>query len=63
MENKINRIHCSVSQCKYNVSPDCMCSLDEVKIGSHGQDAKSSENTDCISFCSRENCGSWKDNV
>lgn len=57
MEKRTNRIHCSVSQCRYNDPTDCICSKEEVEIASHGKNPDHTENTDCVSFCSRKDCG------
>ena len=47
---KNRSIMCSVSSCKHHCDKEDFCSLDRVQIGTHEQDPKMDQCTDCQSF-------------
>lgn len=56
---KNSNIHCTVSQCKFNMETEDYCSLDSIKVGTHEANPTVPECTECDSFVKRtcSNCG------
>lgn len=47
---KKNSIECTVQQCKYHHNKTDYCTLDTIMVGTHEQNPKMPECTDCNSF-------------
>ncbi len=47
---KNESIKCTIDSCKYNNSNESYCTLNQIKIGTHEQNPKVVECTDCESF-------------
>ncbi|MBU3104525.1 DUF1540 domain-containing protein [Clostridium gasigenes] len=43
-------IGCSVPECKFHCKDDNYCTLDNIQVVKHSQEADSIESTDCGSF-------------
>ena len=43
-------IACTVDECKFHTKNESYCSLDQIKVVKHSNQAKSKEETDCGSF-------------
>jgi hypothetical protein len=43
-------IACTVDECKFHAKKESYCSLDQIKVVKHVDEAKSKEATDCGSF-------------
>ena len=50
MANANPSIGCTVQQCKYRSVSENNCTLDKIMVGTHEQDPKMPECTDCNSF-------------
>jgi len=50
MHNINKSIGCTVSECKYHAKQENFCSLNQIKVVKHENQAKSVESTDCGSF-------------
>lgn len=43
-------IGCSVNSCKYHAGNEQFCTLNNIMVGHHEQEARSKQETDCNSF-------------